>query len=180
MTENKTKDLVFTALAAVLMAVCSWIAIPTVIPFTLQTFAVYFALNFLGSRKGTASVCIYLLLGLAGLPVYANGTAGIGILLGANGGYMMGWVLSGPVMGLLEKLLGTKRWAQAVSMLAGLLVCYAAGTAWYMTVYARTTGTIGLWGALGLCVVPFILPDLGKLGLALWLSRRLKKITRTM
>lgn len=178
--KNKTKDIVFIALFAVLMAVCSWIAIPTAIPFTMQTFAVYFALNFLGGKKGTASVCIYLLLGLIGLPVFANGTAGIGIIMGTTGGYMIGWIFSGLVMWLLEKLIGRKLWAQAISMLIGLIICYIVGTAWFMVVYASTTGAISLWVALGWCVIPFIIPDLVKLGLALWLSKRLEKITRTM
>lgn len=175
--KNKTSDLVFIALFAVLMAVCSWISIPTAIPFTMQTFAVYLTLNYLGGKKGTVSVCIYLLLGLIGIPVYANFTSGIGILMGTTGGYMIGWIISGPVMWLLEKLLGRKLWAQAVSMLIGLLVCYIAGTVWFMVVYAQNTGPVGLWTALLWCVIPFIIPDLVKLGLALWLSKRLEKIT---
>lgn len=178
--KNKTRDIVFIALFAVLMAVCSWISIPTAIPFTMQTFAVYLALNFLGGKKGTASVCIYLLLGLIGLPVFANGMAGMGVIMGTTGGYMIGWIFSGLVMWLLEKLLGRKLWAQAASMLVGLVVCYIAGTAWFMVVYAQNTGPVGLWTALLWCVIPFIIPDLAKLGLALWLSQRLKKITRSM
>ncbi len=178
--KNKIRDIVFIALFAVLMAVCSWISIPTAIPFTMQTFAVFLTLNFLGGKKGTASVCIYLLLGLIGLPVYANGTAGIGIIMGTTGGYMIGWIFSGFVMWILEKLIGRKTWAQAISMLIGLLICYIIGTAWYMIVYAKTIGAVGLWVALGWCVLPFIIPDLVKLGLALWLSQRLEKITRTM
>lgn len=178
--KNKTKDIIFIALCAVLMAVCAWISIPTLIPFTMQTFAVFFTLSFLGGKKGTLSVCIYLLLGSIGLPVYANGTAGIGVIMGTTGGYMIGWIFSGFAMWLLEKLIGKRIWAQAVSMLAGLVICYAMGTAWFMVVYARTIGEVGLWAALGWCVIPFIIPDLAKLGLALWLSQRLQKITRTM
>lgn len=175
MKKSKAGDLVFIALFAVLIAVCSWISIPTAIPFTMQTFAVYLALNFLGGKKGTAAVCIYLLLGLIGLPVFSNFTSGIGVLLGTAGGYMMGWILSGFVMSFLEKMLGRKIWAQAVSMLTGLLVCYITGTAWFMMVYARTAGVIGISTALLLCVIPFVIPDLVKLGLALWISQRLKK-----
>lgn len=178
--KNKTRDIVFIALFAVLIAVCSWISIPTVIPFTMQTFAVYLTLNFLGAKRGTVSVCIYLLLGLIGLPVFANFTSGIGILFGTTGGYMLGWILSGLVMWILEKLIGRKLWAQIVSMLMGLIVCYIVGTAWFMIVYAQNTGSIGLWTALLWCVIPFIIPDLVKLGLALWFSQRLEKITRSM
>ena len=61
-----------------------------------------------------------------------------------------------------------------------IVVCYVAGTAWFMVVYAQNTGPVGLWTALLWCVVPFIVPDLAKLGLALWLSQRLEKITRSM
>lgn len=179
-TVNKTRDLVFIALFAVLMAVCSWISIPTAIPFTMQTFAVFLALTYLGGKKGIVSVCVYLLLGIIGLPVYANGTAGIGIILGTTGGYMVGWIFSGLVMWLMEKLLGRNICAQAVSMLVGLLVCYAIGTVWFMAVYAQAAGAIGLWVAISWCVVPFIIPDLVKLAFALWFSQRLKRITKTM
>lgn len=178
--KNKTRDIVFIALFAVLMAVCSWISIPTAIPVTMQTFAIFLTLNFLGGKKGTVSVCIYLLLGLIGLPVYANFNSGVGTLMGITGGYMIGWIFSGLVMWLIEKLLGRKLWAQAVSMLAGLIVCYIAGTAWFMVVYAQNNGPVGLWTALLWCVVPFLIPDMVKLGLALWLSHRLEKITRSM
>lgn len=178
--KNKTRDIVFIALFAVLIAVCAWISIPSVIPFTMQTFAVYLTLNFLGGKKGTVSVCVYLLLGLIGLPVFSNFNAGAGALFGATGGYMIGWIFSGLVMWLSEKVLGKKMWVQAVSMLAGLIVCYITGTAWFMFVYAHNTGPVGLWTALGWCVFPFIIPDLLKLGLALWLSQRLKKITRSL
>lgn len=178
--KTKTRDLVFIALFAVLIAVCSWLSIPTAIPFTMQTFAVFFALNFLGGRKGTAAVCVYLLLGIIGVPVYANFTSGIGIILGNTGGYMIGWIFSGLTMWFLQKLLGRSLWAQAIAMLSGLLVCYALGTVWFMAVYARTTGAVGLWTALGWCVVPFVIPDLMKLGLALWMTQRLEKITRVL
>ena len=177
---NKTKDIVLIALFAVLIVVCSWISIPSVVPFTMQTFAVYLTLNYLGAKRGTVSIFIYLCLGLIGIPVFSNFHSGIGALFGVTGGYMLGWLLSGLVMWLLEKLLGTKIWAQAISMLAGLIVCYIAGTAWFMVVYARNTGSIGIWTALLWCVIPFIIPDLLKLGLALWLSQRLKKITKSV
>ena len=173
---DRTRSSVFIALFAVLMSVCAWISIPTTVPFTMQTFAVFLALNVLGSKKGTISICIYLLLGAMGMPVFSSGTAGLGVLLGTNGGYMVGWIFAGLVMGILDKLMGRKLWVQAVSLLVGLVVCYAFGTAWFMFMYAGATGAVGLWAALSWCVFPFILPDLIKLGLVLWISRRLKRI----
>ena len=176
---SKTRDTVCIALFAVLIAVCSWISIPTAIPFTMQTFGVFFALNFLGGKKGTLCVVIYL-MGIIGIPVYANGTAGIGTIMGTTGGYMIGWIFAGLVMWFFEALIGKKIWAQVISMLVGLLVCYAIGTAWFMVVYAQTAGAVGLWAALCWCVFPFIIPDLAKLALVLWFTQRLNKITKTM
>lgn len=178
-TETKTHDLTFTALFAVLIAVCSWISVPTAIPFTMQTFAVYLALNYLGAKKGSMAVGIYLLLGLIGLPVFANFTSGVGVLFGMTGGYMIGWLFSGLVMGLSEKLLGRKLWAQAVSMLLGLTVCYLTGTFWFMAVYTGSGSSIRIGTALLWCVVPYLFPDLLKLVLALSVSQRLKKIKQT-
>lgn len=180
LNRNKTQNLAFIALFAVLIAVCSWISIPMVVPFTMQTFAVFFALNFLGGKRGIAAVGVYMLLGAIGLPVFSNGTAGIGVIAGATGGYMVGWIFSGLVMHGLEKLIGRKIWAQAFSMLAGLVVCYAFGTMWFMAVYARNTGAIGLGAALSWCVIPFIIPDLVKLGLALWFSRKFERIMQNI
>lgn len=172
----KTRDMVFIPLFAILIAVCSWISIPSAIPFTMQTFGVFLALNFLGGRKGSLCIGIYLLMGIIGIPVYANGTAGIGILLGTTGGYMIGWLFSGGVMWLMEMLLGRKKWAQFIAMLSGLLVCYVVGTAWFMVVYAEAVGAVGLWAALSWCVFPFVIPDLIKLGLVLWFQQRLNKV----
>ena len=178
--KNKTKDMVLISLFAVLMAICSWISIPTVVPFTLQTFAVFLSVSVLGGKRGTLVICIYLLLGIIGIPVYAGGTAGIGIILGKTGGYMIGWIFSGLIMWALEKLLGRKTWALALAMLIGIIICYIFGTIWFMFVYAREVGQIGLWTALGWCVIPFIIPDLLKIALALFVTKRLSGVINTM
>ena len=63
-------------------------------------------------------------------------------------------------------------------MAVGLLACYAFGTAWFMLVYARTSGSVGLVTALTWCVFPFILPDAAKITLACFLIRRIKNVVR--
>ena len=62
-----------------------------------------------------------------------------------------------------------------VSMIVGLIVCYAFGTAWFMIVYSRANGAVGLATVLGWCVIPFIIPDIIKIVLAYGLSRKLRK-----
>ena len=172
------RDMAYIALFAVMMAVCSWISIPYVVPFTLQTFAVFLAVGVLGGRRGTMAVLVYLLMGAVGLPVFTGFSGGIGHLLGSTGGYIVGFVFTALVMWGMERIPGSRTVVLAVSRVLGLLVCYAFGTAWVLLVYARTTGPVGVWTAVGWCVAPYVVPDLMKLALALVLRRRLRGAIR--
>lgn len=168
--------MVYIAVFAVLIAICSWISIPTTVPFTLQTFAVFLAVGVLGGKRGSLSVLIYILLGAVGIPVFAGFSGGFGILLGQTGGYIVGFLFSALLMWLMGKrFLEKKTWVLGLSMVLGLIVCYAIGTVWFMVVYARNSGAVGLATVLGWCVIPFIIPDLIKIVLALALSKRLGK-----
>lgn len=171
----KTIDLAYMALGAVIIAVCSWISIPTTVPFTMQTFAVFCILGLLGGKRGTISILVYILLGAVGVPVFAGFSGGFGIIIGPTGGYIVAFVLMGLLYWLIEVLFGTKLYIRIIAMLAGLLVCYAFGTAWFMVVYARQTGPMSLGAALASCVVPFIVPDLIKMALALLITSRVGK-----
>ncbi len=173
----RTRDLCYMALMAVLIAVCSWITVPSMVPFTLQTFAVFCALELLGGARGTVAVAVYLLLGAVGLPVFHGFTGGVGVLFGATGGYLLGFLLMGPVYWLFERL-GRALWLRICALLLGLALCYAFGTLWFVTVYSRANGAISIAAALGWCVLPFLLPDAAKLALALLLSARLRPLLR--
>lgn len=175
---QKTRDMAYIALFAVLLAVCSWISIPTAVPFTMQTLGVFLAVGILGGRRGTLAVLIYILMGAVGIPVFAQFTGGLGILLGNTGGYIIGFLFTALIMWLIEATLGKTLWVQAGSMILGLIVCYAFGTAWFMAVYARASGAVGLGAALGWCVIPYIIPDAVKIALALLLSRRLSGLLK--
>lgn len=174
----KTLDMVYIAMFAVIMAICSWISIPATVPFTLQTFGVFLAVGVLGGKRGSLSVLIYLLLGAIGVPVFAGFSGGLTAILGSTGGYIVGFLFSALVMWVMEALLGKKTWVLALSMVVGLLVCYAFGTAWFMVVYAKNSGAIGLMTALGWCVFPYIIPDVIKIILALAICKRLAKAIR--
>ena len=172
------RSLTHIAACAALTAVCAWIAIPTQPPFTLQTLGVFLSVGLLGGRRGAAAVGLYLLMGTAGLPVFAGFTGGAGVLLGATGGYLAGFLASAVVMWAGERLLGTGPRALGLSMVLGLLACYAFGTAWYLALYARASGAMGLGAALGTCVAPFVVPDLCKIAVALGLTVRLRRHIR--
>ena len=174
----RTVDIVYTGIFAALIAVCSWISIPTAVPFTLQTFGVFAAVEVLGGRRGTLAVLVYLLLGAVGLPVFAGFTGGMGIILGSTGGYIIGFLLSALVIWIIEGLLPSSPWTRIGAMLAGLLVCYAVGTVWFMVIYSRANGPVGLMMVLGWCVFPFIVPDLAKIALAYFMGLRLRRYVR--
>lgn len=173
--KRKIYDMAYIAVFTVIIAVCSWISIPTLVPFTLQTFAVFLSVAILGGKRGTLSIIIYVLLGAIGVPVFAGFSGGFGIILNTTGGYIIGFILSALIMWLMETMFGRKLPVQALSMVLGLLACYAVGTVWFMFVYMRQTGAIGLTTVLGWCVIPFLIPDAIKIALALTLSNTLRK-----
>ncbi len=175
-TRENTRDMVYIAMFAVLIAVCSWISVPATVPFTLQTFGVFVTVGVLGGKRGSLSVLVYLLLGMIGVPVFAGFSGGISCLLGSTGGYIIGFLFSALVMWGMEMAFGKSRFVLVLSMILGLMVCYLFGTIWFMTVYARTTGAIGVMTALGWCVFPYIIPDGIKIVLAMILCKKVAQI----
>lgn len=167
------RDMVLCALFAAILAVSAWLTVPGEVPFTLQTFGVFAALGLLGGKRGTIAIALYLVLGAVGLPVFSGFRGGFGVLLGTTGGYIFGFLLSGLLYWALTALLGNKGWVRLLAMVLGLLLCYAAGTGWFLLVYLQKTGPISLGVVLAKCVVPFLLPDAVKLTLAWLLSHRL-------
>lgn len=168
-----TRDLALIAMGVALIAVCSWISIPMTIPFTLQTFAVCLVAAILGLKRGLWTVLCYILLGAFGAPVFSGFKGSIGALLGATGGYIVGFLFTALIVGLAVEKLGRSLPVLIVSMALGILLCYAFGTGWFILVYARSTGPIGLGTALSWCVLPYLLPDAVKIALASLLTGRL-------
>ncbi len=177
-SQIKTTDLVYVAIGAALIVICSWISIPTAVPFTLQTFSVFTVLSLLGGRRGTLSILVYILMGAVGIPVFSGFKGGVGVLFGNTGGYILGFLLTGLIFILFERFFGTKTVSVIVALLLGLALCYAFGTAWFMYLYLKNTGEVGLMTVLSWCVFPFIIPDLIKLTLALFISRRVKHVIK--
>lgn len=174
----KTLDMVYIALFACLMAICAWISIPGQIPLTLQTMGVFLAVGLLGGKRGTVAVLVYILMGAVGLPVFSGFAGGLGKLLGMTGGYIVGFLVSALLMWAMEALFGSKKWVLPVSMVVGLIACYAFGTAWFMVVYTSSKGAITLGAVLGMCVIPYIIPDVIKIAVALLLTNILKRFVK--
>ena len=176
MSRMTARDLTYASVSIALIAVCSWISVPSVVPFTLQTFAVCLIASLLGLRLGLWTVAGYILLGAVGVPVFSGFRGGPGALLGVTGGYIVGFLLTALVTGFAADRYGRRLPALLVSMALGILLCYIFGTAWFMLVYAKNTGLVSLGTALAWCVTPYLFPDGIKLVLAALLTRRLHPV----
>ena len=154
-----------------LIALCAWITIPGPVPFTLQTFAVFLAIMLLGWKDGFFAVAVYVVLGVAGLPVFSGFRSGIGVLLGATGGYIVGFLLAPFIMLPFER---RGRAARILSAAAALVACYVFGTLWYAFVYMSGGKEFDILSVLLACVVPFIIPDVIKIALSFAVSERLR------
>lgn len=172
-SRGKTYDMVYIAIFTVLIAVCSWISIPAAVPFTLQTFGIFVTVNVLGGKRGTMAVLLYIIMGAVGFPVFSGFRGGLGFLLQTTGGYIIGFLCTALLMWGMEHAFGKKPAVQILSMILGLIACYILGTLWFMVVYTKNTGAVGLATVLGWCVIPFIIPDFVKLGLAYVVSKKL-------
>lgn len=181
-----TQNIIFTALFTALTAVCSWISIPlpfTTVPLSLSLIAPYLAGFVLGCKYGFLSQVIYILLGVAGLPVFAQFTGGISILLGPTGGFIIGYALCALICGAarttdsdahgnaaLKPHQGLLRYI--LLMLLGLTACYGCGLLWFMYLMKASLLT-----GLSACVIPFLPGDAVKIALAALLSVKLPKLT---
>ncbi len=157
-TKNKkVKQLVLCALFAALIAVLSQIQIPVhPIPFNLAVLGVFFAGVLLSPLYSVISVLIYIMLGFIGLPVFAGFMSGPSAVFGMTGGYIWGYILIALFTAIgVNKLKNI--FAAAFFMALGLLLCYICGTAWFMFVSGN-----GLATSLAACVIPFVIPDIGK------------------
>jgi biotin transport system substrate-specific component len=172
---ERVKSLVYAALFAALTAVSAWVAIPLpYVPVTLQTFFVMLSGAVLGPYFGALSMAAYLILGFAGLPVFARGQAGLGVLVGPTGGYLVGFVLCATITGALARMRKKPGalW-YALAMAAGTLAIYACGVTQLSIVLHMPLDRALIAGAL-----PFIPGDALKIAVASIVAKRLDGVAR--
>ncbi len=132
------------------------------VPVTGQTFGVLVAGGALGFRRGIAASALYVLLGMVGLPFFALGRTGVEVLLGATGGYLVGFILASAIIGRLAELGWDRRMVGSVgAMLIANLAIYVVGVPWLAVV----TGNDLPW-AIRTGFLPFVAGDVLKLALA--------------
>ncbi|MDI6769617.1 MAG: biotin transporter BioY [Anaerolineales bacterium] len=157
------RDLGLILAGSLLVAALAQVKIPlpfTPVPLTGQTFAVLLVGAALGSRRGAASMALYLTEGLLGLPFFSGGGSGLGHLLGPTGGYLAGFVAAAYVVGLLcERGLEQRVRTAILPFLAGTAVIYLLGAGWLSI-------SLGIEKAIALGVLPFLIGDAVKIFLA--------------
>lgn len=164
--------MVFASLFAALTAVGAYIQIPipfSPVPVTLQVFFVLLAGSMLKSKWGSLSMIVYTLLGIAGLPVFAGGSSGIGVLLGPTGGYIIGFILSAYIIGKLSEInknnAKSRLLINAINMSIGVLIIYVCGVSQLMLVAELGPGT-----ALALGAIPFLPGEIVKTAVAAYIA----------
>lgn len=172
-SREQLKSCVLVSIFSAIIAVSSFITIPSPIPFTLQTLAIFSALTILGGKRGVLSVILYIFLGIIGLPVFSGFSGGLGALTGATGGYIFGFIFTALIYHIITGTLGNSTKIKSVGLILGLLACYITGTLWYCAVYLNSLNFESILSAVAICVAPFIIPDLIKTAAAILIGNRL-------
>ena len=166
------KSITCISLNIALLTVCAWISVPFAVSFTLQTFALFAISAIFRPKIALTSLFAYLAIGILGIPVFAGFQGGAIVLLGPSGGYLLGFIPCVAVVSIASYKSHNKTYVMILSMLSGLFLCYIFGTVWYVNVYAPFTFG-SFWAILMCCVIPFLIPDIIKLFLAVFIVKRL-------
>lgn len=165
--EERLLTITRTAAFIALITAGGWISLPFFpVPLTLQTLFVLLA-GAVMKKKGIVPVALYIALGTAGLPLFHNGAAGPGVLLGPTGGYMIGFIAAAYLVGAFYEKPGEKYHLTGLAL--GTAAIYACGYTWLVL----STG-MNLWLALVTGVIPFIPGDAIKAYAAYLIEKRLR------
>jgi len=163
---EKSRTIAYSAAFIGLITIGGWVSVPLgSIPFTLQTLFVLLSGTVM-RRYAVIPVTAYILLGALGLPVFHNGTSGLGVILGPTGGYMIGFIFAALFTGLAYE--HTTPVIRITGLVAGTLAIYICGVAWII----YSTG-LGIPVAVAAGALPFIPGDIIKAAAAYLVSRRL-------
>ncbi len=153
-------DAVLIIGGSLLIGLCAQLAIGWPVPVTGQTFAVLMIAALLGRRRASLCVLAYIIEGAAGLPVFAHARAGLPVLAGPTGGYLVGFLAAAYITGLLaEKGWDRRVWTTVLAMAFGNIAIYIFGLTWLSYL-------VGIQKALAVGLYPFVLGDLLKIALA--------------
>ena len=156
---NKTRFMTTTALMAAVICVLGPLSIPIgPVPITLQSFAIYLTMYILGAKRGLAAYLLYLLIGLAGMPVFSGYKSGPSVLFGTTGGYLVGFIPVAIICGLVFAKHSQNKILCIITMELSTWIAYLTGTLWL-----AYQANMSFEAALAAGVLPFIAVDLVKM-----------------
>ena len=169
--KRSLRGMAYASMFGALTAVGAYIMIPLPpVPITLQTLFVNLSGALLGGSLGALSQIVYILLGVIGLPVFAGGKSGIGVLFGPTGGYLIGFVAGAYVIGRLVELRPKSGLLWIVgSMAAGIAVVYLCGLLQLMLV-----AKLSLAKAVAVGLLPPLPGDIAKIVVAALICRKVR------
>ena len=132
-------------------------------------------LVYIGLSAALIAVCSWISIPLPTVPITLQ-TMGV-VLIASLFGAKRGVIFTALIVGITADKTN-KLWALVVSMIIGILVCYAFGTAWFAIVYTNKGTPMGVGTILGMCVAPFLIPDAVKIVIAAVLTNRLKRFIK--
>ena len=171
--EHKTQRLTLTALMTALICIAAPISIPipfSPVPASMTTFVIFLAVYILGTRQGTVSCIVYIIIGAIGLPVFSNFTGGVSKLFGPTGGYLFGYIFMALISGWFMKKGSYNKIFCLTGMSLGMAVCYLIGTLWLKYQMNADIKTAFISG-----VAPFIIGDMFKMILVVMIAPKIKK-----
>lgn len=181
MTNNKIQRLAIIALATAFLAIASQLTIPLpMVPLTLQTLAVGIIATVLKPLDSILAITLYLILGAIGVPVFAGGAAGFGVILGPTGGFLIGFLLQAQqiaMIGQLDFMMKTPQSKLGLYSLANII-----GAAWCLvlgTVWLSIAAHLSLQAAFKVGCLPFIIPGVIKAILAAVIGYAIRRALKT-
>ena len=173
MNTSKTQKLVRIALMAAILCILGPLSFPlpfSAVPVSLSILGIFLAIVILEPVDAVASIALYILLGLVGLPVFSGFTGGVAKLFGPTGGYIIGYIPLVLIAWLFVKLFNRKIVFLCAGLILGTLACYALGTTW-LAISAGMTFKAALLAG----VIPFIPFDIAKLAISVLIGLPVRK-----
>lgn len=173
MSKLKTRDFMYSSIFAAVISVLGFLVFPlpfSPVPVTGQSLGIMLAGCLLTTRQAMMAVGTFLLIGIAGMPVFAGGTAGIGVIVGPRGGYLLGFFLGAIIISLIKKKFSNIPGLIFANFAGGVVVVYLFGVLWLNWATGMGLSAAFLGGAL-----PFIPGDLFKVVIASLVAVKVNK-----
>ena len=174
MRNSKVKSMTYIGLITALICVVAPLTVPlpfSPVPISFANLIIYLCTVIVGTKKGTISVLLYILIGAVGVPVYSGYNAGLQRIVGPTGGYLLGFIACAVFTGLFAEKFENRIYMYAVGMVIGTAVCYIMGTVWL-----SYSNSLTFMQALCAGVVPFVPGDAVKIVIAALAGYKMRKL----